>query len=456
MSHRAAINISNSPRFVSEPARDVPIAHECDVCVIGGSCTGVFAAVRAARLGASVAIVEHNTIFGGMATSAMVNEWHSTLDVWNRDRVIAGLTLETIDRLRKRDAVLETPPVDRIQYRFNSAELAGELDRLIAEHRIRAFLPCRFVSSVGEGGRIDAAIVEDKSGRRAIRAKMFIDASGDGDLVRRSGFAAHRSPALQPTTYCALYSGLREMPKIWKRIRHLAEAHDYPVDNGWPWIHNWPNSNEVCNVYGPRMNGVDASDADELSTALITARHHHRTLADMVFEETGQRISILAWAHAMGVRETWHASCEHQLTGKQLLDGEKFPDAIANSVYPLDIHHPGGTLLRYLDGREAVLDRNGVCSWGRWRDESAPVPPCYHVPYRSLVPRGSKNVLVAGRVLDADRDGFAAVRVMVNMNQTGEAAGTAAWLALDSNKPVNQIDVAKLRSTLAAGGSVVL
>jgi len=450
------VSLINELRFVHEAARDVPVAHVCDVCVIGGSCTGVFAAVRAARLGASVAIVEHNTIFGGMATAAMVNEWHSTLDVWNRERIIAGLTLETIERLRKRDAVIETPPTDRIQYRFNSAELAGELDRLITEHRVRAFLSCRFVATVGDPGEIDAAIVEDKTGRRAIRAKVFIDASGDGDLVRRAGFAAHQSRALQPTTYCAHYSGLRNLPEVWKRVRHRAEAHNYPLENGRPWVHAWPNSNEVSNVYGPRLNGVDASDGDALSAALLEARRQHRAFADMVLEETGQRISVLAWAHAMGVRETWHAACEHHLTGKELLDGERFPDAIANSVYPLDIHHPGGTLLRYLDGREAVIDRNGVCAWGRWRDENAPVPPCYHVPYRSLVPRGSKNVLVAGRILDADRDGFAAVRVMVNMNQTGEAAGTAAWLALDSNKPVNQIDVPTLRKTLAAGGSVVL
>jgi hypothetical protein len=74
------------------------------------ACTGVFAAVRAARLGARVAIVEHNTIFGGMAAAAMVNEWHSVFDVSNKNRVIAGLTHETIERLKQRDAVLETPP----------------------------------------------------------------------------------------------------------------------------------------------------------------------------------------------------------------------------------------------------------------------------------------------------------------------------------------------------------
>lgn len=441
---------------IHEPAREVPVAYECDVCVIGGSCTGVFAAVRAARLGARVAVVEHNVIFGGMAAAAMVNEWHSTLDVHNKDRIIAGLTGEVVERLQRRDAVQEISPLHRIQYRFNSAELAGELDRLVVEHKIRAFLSAKFVATVGEGGTVEAVIIEDKSGRRAIRGKVFIDASGDGDLVRRSGFETYQSPQLQPVTLVALMGGLRDLNDVWKTVRPIAEKHGYPLDTSFPWIHAWPGTTDLCNVYGPRLNGVDASDADALTETLLRARQMHRALADMVHEAFGRRPSLAGWAHALGVRETWHARCLHQLTGDELLGGHRFSDAIANGVYPVDIHHPGGTVLRYLDGREEIVEKSGAYRWDRWRDESLPTPSCYHVPYRSLVPRGSKNVLVAGRVLDADRDAFAGVRVMVNMNQTGEAAGVAAWLALDSERPVAEIDVPMLRKKLADGGSVVL
>jgi 2-polyprenyl-6-methoxyphenol hydroxylase-like FAD-dependent oxidoreductase len=444
------------PSFVPEPARQTPVAHECDVCVIGGSCTGVFAAVRAARLGASVCLVEHNVILGGMATAAMVNEWHCTFDVTGRERVIGGLTLEMIDRLKLRNAVTETPPPARVQYRFNSAEMAGELDRMVSEHRIRAFLSAKFVATVGGDGTIDAAIIEDKSGRRAIRAKVFIDASGDGDLMRRSGFDAYQSDRLQPATMVALYAGLRDLPQVWERVKHRAAAYDYPLDNGRPWIHGWPGTTDVSNVYGPRLHGFDASDADALSATLIHARRLHRALADMIREEFGTAVSIVGWAHALGVRETWHARCLHQLSSKELMIGERFPDAIANGTYPIDIHHPGGTVLQYLDGREEVIARDGSVERRRWRPESEPVPPCYHVPYRSLVPCGSKNVLVAGRVLDADREAFGGVRVMVNMNQTGEAAGVAAWLAIDGGTPVGEIATTSLRAKLAAGGSIII
>jgi len=444
---------------LTEPARKIPVAHECDICVIGGSCTGVFAAVRAARLGAKVAIVESHVIFGGMATAAMVNEWHSTLDVHNDQTVIAGLTAEMIERLRKRDAVQDVTPIDRIQYRFNSAEMAGELDRFVVEHGIRAFLAARFVTAIAdenEPGKIVAAVIEDKSGRRAIKAKMFIDASGDGDLIRRAGFGAYRADQLQPVTLVALMGGLRDTKDFWNRTKHLAEQYGYPLTTSFPWIHPWLGTPDLCNVYGPRLNGVDASDADALTETLLRARQMHRALADMGHEALGTRPSIAGWAHALGVRETWHAKCLHQLTGHELLHGEPFPDAIANGVYPVDIHHPNGTLLRYIDGREEVVEKTGARYWTRWRAESEPTPRCYHVPFRSLVPVGAKNVLVAGRCLDADRDAFGGARVMVNMNQTGEATGVASWLALNSGLEVANVDVRALRSNLASGGSVVL
>ena len=131
-------------------------------------------------------------------------------------------------------------------------------------------------------------------------------------------------------------------------------------------------------------------------------------------------------------------------------------DAIANGIYPLDVHHPCGTDLRYLDGREEKVSRDGVRRWGRWRAEGTPSPLCYHVPYRSLVPREAENLLVAGRVLDADRDGFGGVRVMVNMNQTGEAAGVASALAAKHEIPVGDVDTAELRRSLRDGGSIIV
>lgn len=444
---------------IHEPARETPVVFEADLCIVGGSCTGIFAAVRAARLGLSVAVVEQNTLFGGMAVAAQVNLWNSTLDAQHEKRIIGGLTIEVIERLRKRGAVQEVVPVTRNQFFFNSAELCVELDELVREHNIRPFLSTRVVAATREENRVQAIIIEDKSGRRAIRAQYFIDASGDGDLIRRAGFEAYRREALQPANLQALVSGCEKIKgtSFDDVIRERADEFDYPRDNSSPWLMPWPGAPEIYNVFGARLNGVDASDADDLSQTLIEARRIQRALLDMLKDHSGgQQLNIVAWAHSLGVRETWHARCLHELKVGELLGGEPFPDAIANGTYPVDVHAPEGTILRYLDGREEFVPPAGPKVWSRWRDESTPTPRCYHIPYRSLVPQEAENVLVAGRVLDADRDAFGGVRVMVNMNQTGEAAGVAAALALRKNLPVAQVNTNELRATLADGGSIII
>ncbi len=86
---------------IIEPSKEIPVAEEADICILGGSCTGVFAAVRAARLGAKVVIIEKQNCFGGVATSGLVNVWHSLYDTSFKTQVIAGLTLEVVERLKK-------------------------------------------------------------------------------------------------------------------------------------------------------------------------------------------------------------------------------------------------------------------------------------------------------------------------------------------------------------------
>ena len=93
---------------------------------------------------------------------------------------------------------------------------------------------------------------------------------------------------------------------------------------------------------------------------------------------------------------------------------------------------------------------------GRWRDKTETNPTFYQIPLRSLIPSKYDNLIVAGRMLDADLVAFSAIRVMVNMNQTGEAAGTAAYLALDTNTPIPRLNAAKVRSTLSQKGSVII
>jgi len=188
---------------------------------------------------------------------------------------------------------------------------------------------------------------------------------------------------------------------------------------------------------GTRVFGANCADADQLTRAEIEGRRQVSVICDLLREHFMDGKGVpLAWLPAkIGIRETRHARCVHTLTEAELLSGKRFPDAIGNGTYPVDIHSAGG---------EGVTFRH-------LKDK-----PYYQIPYASLVPKKARNVLVAGRGIDADEGAFGAVRVMVNCNQMGQAAGAAAWLALDSSKDVDKVDVDKLRATLKKQGAVVL
>jgi len=195
-------------RFLREPERRIPVAHEADIVVVGGSCTGVFAAVRAARLGMRVAIVEKQNCFGGMATAGAVNVWHSLHDTEGALTIIGGLTREAIERLGKRGAIAWNDDV-RKPFQLNTEELKIELDELVVEHRIAPFLHSFYAAPVVEDARLRAVVIENKNGRQALAARQFVDATGDGDVARSLGLPTVEPGSLQPPTTCAKILGLR-------------------------------------------------------------------------------------------------------------------------------------------------------------------------------------------------------------------------------------------------------
>ena len=448
---------------ISEPARDVPVAADVDLCVVGGSCTGVFAAVTAARLGLKVAIVELGGFFGGVATAGLVNIWHSTLDSELNKPIIAGLTTEVVERLKLRNAVDDSRVSDGVHYVLNTAELKIELDQLVGEADVRPFLHARFVAALAEDGRVTAAIIEDKSGRRAIRARVFIDATGDGDLVARAGLPFTRWDDLQPPTTCFVTEGLAALREADPGFDLASAAFDatdgQDVPRGFLWSAGRPGATDLTMVAGTRVPGADCSDADQLTRAEIEGRRQVRVICDRLRHRQGGRaVSLQALPAYIGIRETRHATCLHRVTEREVLAGERFDDAIATGSYRVDVHHSDrpGLTFRYLDGRELYVVPGKPTVEGYWREPTDANPTFYQIPYRSLVPRGATNLLAAGRLVDADRGAYGALRVMVNCNQTGEAAGAAAYLSLDMDRPVADIDTAALRRIMRQQGSIVI
>jgi len=452
------VEASNAaPGEIREPARSVPVFAEADVCVLGGSCTGVFAAIRAARLGAKVILIEKQNSFGGTATNSMVNVWHSLMDTEFKRQIIAGLTLEVKERLKKRGAVTSDRGSLSVGCGFNSDEMKIELDEMVKEAGVKPYLHTFFAAPYVRDGQLEAVIVENKSGRGAIKAKMFIDATGDGDLCHRLGLETYTREHLQPPTTCARLSGWDSVGgKFSKLFREHGEEFDVPL--GFVWGRGVPGS-DVYMLAGTRVYGADCSDAEQLTRAEMEGRRQVRAFMDMVRKYVpDSKVVLQALPSQIGIRETRHVKCQYQITGDDILLGRRFDDAIANGSYRVDIHHQDkpGITFRYLDGTQSYSRPGYPPVKGRWRDKTETNPTFYQIPLRSLVPGKYHNLIAAGRMLDADLVAFSAIRVMVNMNQTGEAAGTAAYLALDTNTPIPALDAARVRHVLADNGSVII
>lgn len=459
--------------IIKEPAKDIPVFYEADICVLGGSCTGVFAAVRAARLGAKVVIVEKQNAFGGVATSGLVNIWHSLYNTEFSKQIIAGLTLETVERLQRVGAVKEEKKSHSVGYVLNTEELKIELDNLIIESGVKAYLHTMFVAPHVEDGELKAVIVENKSGRGAILAKSFIDATGDGDLAARLELDYRISSHFQPSTTCAKISGWGDSGDVQSDVTgsdrliglDLQEARltyrdEFGLPEGFGWGRHVPGSKDVYMYAGTRVYHANSADGEQLTYSEIEGRRQVRAIMDLIRKYgPDNQVSLVSLPSYIGTRETRHVECLYRLSGDEVLYGKPFDDAIAYGSYRVDIHHQDkpGLTFKYLDGEQVYVRPGYPNEVGKWRDALPVNPTFYQIPYRSLIPKGPySNVILAGRMIDVDDEAFGGVRVMVNMNQTGEAAGVAAYLSLHRSVGAADVDTAELRGQLASGGSIML
>jgi hypothetical protein len=432
---------------------DVPVIAEADVCVLGGSCTGVFAAVRAARLGARVALVEKQGHFGGVAPVTCT--WHSLRDTAHRQSIVAGLTREVLERLGRRGALETVPGNEARGYVFRPGDLKIVLDGLVLENRIAPHLHTLFTRPVVENGRLAGVVVESKSGRGVLRARAFVDATGDGDLCARLGVPTYAYEAPLPPTTCAFLDRWPDdgAPDVGALVRQ--HGADHGLESGFVWGTLLPGT-DVYMLAGTRVRHADCAHAGDLTRAEIEGRRQVGAILDLIrARRPDSKVALHDFPCTIGIRDTRHVRCRYTLTGEDVLEGRRFPDAVANGSYRVDIHHqdkPGITFL-HLDGRTFYCQPGLPAEQGRWREPRPADPTFYQVPLRSLMPAGHDNLFAAGRMLDADITAFSAVRVMVNTNQTGEAAGVAAFCALDSGAAA---DPARVRRLLADGGSLVL
>jgi len=431
-----------------------------DVCVVGGSCTGVFAAINAAREGLNVCIIEGSNCFGGTATAGMVNIWHTFYSSDYKERIIGGLSQEVIHSLAEKDAVIETKNSPHRGYTFDSEQLKFILDRMVIDAKITPYLHTMFYGADTDGGKITSITVGNKDGLQKIGAKFFIDATGDGDLCRQVGAQSYYDKAMQPPTMCAKYYGIGNdrLSKVTEIIR--GHGDEVGLDKDWGWRGFTPGSDLFTLNADNHIFNVNCAKADDLTNSEIQGRRKVEAVETLLRKYLDKDIRVVALPSYVGIRETYHIKSLYKATGNDLLYGKRFDDAIMNGSYRVDYHHGSGSgiTFKYLDGTQETIPEAGAkAEFSKWRDEIDNPPTFYQLPYRALVPDVDvTNLLMAGRMIDADREAFSALRVMVNCNQMGEAAGMAAVMAIKGSLAAKDVPTDKLRKALADKGSIII
>lgn len=422
------------------PAEELEVQEDLDLLVVGGGSAGVAAAVSGARLGLRTGLVEEMPHLGGMSTGGCVGTYCGFYVKGPGDQLVptvGGLPLEIAQSLLARGhAIGPIPYHDTAVLPYVPMGVKHLLEELVRkEAGLRVRLHSRLTHVVSEHGEIRGVVVDTRGGRIGLRARVYVDASGDAVLARLAGAETLPTETLQyPSMMFTMQNvdvgkavaALAELPQILEshfETERLPRRSGNLIPTGRP-------GEVVVALSRVEFAGrpVDAAVEAELSFAELEGRAQAVRLAEFVKRRVpGFADAFLAdTASRLGVRETRKIVGEYVLREDDVLGARDFEDGIGRCAWPVERHIEGG-----------------LTSWTHLEAGAS-----YAIPFRCLLPRGFGNLMVAGRCLSADSAAFGSVRVIGPCMLEGQAVAAAARQICDDDVPAAGVDVERLRSVL--------
>lgn len=405
-------------------ARKVPVGYSADVAVLGGGIAGVSAACAAAKSGAKVILVERFAVTGGMLTTGGVANFCGQMSGQGEvfDQIVSDLRTWNAIGYGRASC-------------FHHEILAIVLQELLLKRKVKLLLHTRLVDVlVGDDGRINHCLVCGKSGVEALRARQFIDCTGDGDAARYAGFE----------TVKAGPSGYQLPMSMMYFVRHVDPKDVDPhLPDGWfnpvraradlPMTSVWPD--------GPRGNAIkikipkfDSTETESLTEAEIAGRRRMMEVLDFHQRKEDKPWLLDHCSPIIGIREGCRIVGDHVLTVDDLRAGRSFDDGVARGTFYLDGHKPDD------DKRTYILP-----------EDELGVPP-YQIPLRSLIAKDGANLMMAGRCFSADQLALSSARVSTTGSMMGQAAGITAALSVQKQCDPRDVDPGEVRRLVTARG----